>query len=222
MKRNFKFFIFFKNDSNIFYQKRNVLMEVIGIDLAGSEKRDTGICVLSEKLEAKCFIVHKDEEILELVEKFKPKLIAIDAPLSLPKGRKSLDRREKIHFRECDRKLLELGIKFFPITLGPMRTLTKRGIRLRRILKRKGYKVIEVYPGATQDILKIARKSVSLKKLREGLEKLGIKIENRELTHDELDAITAAFTGYLHLSKKTLNLGDPKEGIIVIPHPKFK
>jgi predicted nuclease with RNAse H fold len=195
-------------------------MIVIGIDLAGSEKRNTGICILKETLEAKCFVVHKDEEILDLIEKFKPDLIAIDAPLSLPKGRKSLDRREKIHFRECDKKLFELGIKFFPITLGPMRMLTKRGIKLRKILEKNGYKVIEVYPGATQDILKIARKNVSLKKLREGLEKLGIKIEERELTHDELDAITAAFTGYLHLNKKSLSLGNEKEGVIIIPKLK--
>jgi len=198
-------------------------MIVIGIDLAGSEKRNTGICILNENLETKYFVVHKDEEILDLIEKFTPDLIAIDAPLSLPKGRKSLDRREKIHFRECDKKLFELGIKFFPITLGPMRMLTKRGIKLRRILEKKGYKVIEVYPGATQDILKIARKNVSLKKLREGLEKLGIKIkiERRELTHDELDAITAAYTGYLHLKGMSVSLGNEDEGTIVIPHPKL-
>jgi predicted nuclease with RNAse H fold len=196
-------------------------MIIVGIDLAGSERRNTGICVLSEKLEAKCFVVHTDKEILEMVEKFKPKLIAIDAPLSLPKGRKSLDKREKIHFRECDRKLFELGIKFFPITLGPMRMLTKRGIKLRRVLEKKGYTVIEVYPGATQDILKIPRKSVSLEKLKEGLKKLGIKFEKRELTHDELDAITAAFTGYLHLKKMSVSLGDKKEGVIVVPRLNF-
>ena len=147
-------------------------MIVIGIDLAGSEKRNTGICILNENLDARCFVVHKDEEILDLIEKFKPDLIAIDAPLSLPKGRKSLDRRGKIHFRECDKKLFEFGIKFFPITLGPMRMLTKRGIKLRKILEKKGYKVIEVYPGATQDILKksnlgtIITPSFSLPKLK--------------------------------------------------------
>jgi predicted nuclease with RNAse H fold len=135
----------------------------------------------------------------------------------LPKGRKSLDKKEEIHFRECDKKLFELGIKFFPITLGPMRMLTKRGIKLKKILEKNGYKVIEVYPGATQDILKIVRKNVSLKKLREGLEKLGIKIEKRELTHDELDAITAAFTGYLHSKGMSLSLGNEKEGVIIVP-----
>jgi predicted nuclease with RNAse H fold len=196
-------------------------MIVIGIDLAGSEKRNTGICILNENLEAKCFVIHKDEEILNFIEKFKPDLIAIDAPLSLPKGRKSLDKKEKIHFRECDKKLFELGIKFFPITLGPMRMLTKRGIKLRKILERKGYKVIEVYPGATQDILKIPRKNASLKKLKKGLEKFGIKIERRELTHDELDAITAAYTGYLHLKGMSVSLGNEDEGTIVIPHPKL-
>jgi predicted nuclease with RNAse H fold len=52
------------------------------------------------------------------------------------------------------------------------------------------------------------------------LEKLGIKIEKRELTHDELDAITAAFTGYLHLKGMSLSLGNEKEGIIIIPKLK--
>jgi predicted nuclease with RNAse H fold len=196
-------------------------MKVFGIDLAGSEKRNTGVCVLNEKLEAKCFIVHKDEEILELIEKFKPDLIAIDAPLSLPKGRKSLDKKEKIHFRECDRKLFELGIKFFPITLGPMRMLTERGMKLRKILEEKCYKVIEVYPGATQDILKIPRKNEGTKKLLNGLKKLGIKVEERELSDDELDAITAAYTGYLYIKKLSLSLGDPNEGTIVIPKPEL-
>jgi len=102
-----------------------------------------------------------------------------------------------------------------------MRMLTKRGIKLRKILEKKGYKVIEVYPGATQDILKVARKNVSLKKLRSGLKKLGIKVERRELTHDELDAVTAAFTGYLHLKGKTISLGDKKEGVIVVPSFEF-
>jgi len=193
-------------------------MIVLGIDLAGSEKRNTGICVFNDKLEAKCFVVRKDIEILELVEKFKPKLIAIDAPLSLPKNRKSLERKEKVHLRECDKQLLDLGIKFFPITLGPMRMLTKRGIRLRKILEKRGHKVIEVYPGATQDILKIPRKNVSLKKLMEGLKNLGIKIEEKNLTHDELDAITAAYTGYLYLEGKCLQLGNQKEGTIIIPN----
>jgi len=191
-------------------------MKILGIDLAGSEKQKTGICILNEKLEADCFCLFKDKEILDLIEKEKPSLVAIDAPLSLPKGRKSLKRKSKIHFRECDKELWKLNIKFFPITLGPMRKLTERGIRLRKILEKK-YKVIEVYPGASQDILKIPRKQKGLKKLKMGLEKLGIKILKKNPNNHELDAITCAFTGFLYLKGKYREIGNKKEGQIILP-----
>jgi predicted nuclease with RNAse H fold len=191
-------------------------MKILGIDLAGSEKRKTGICILNEKMEANCFCLFKNREILDLIEKEKPDLIAIDAPLSLPRGRKSLKKKSKIHFRKCDRELWEFGIKFFPITLGPMRKLTERGIKLRKFLEKK-YEVIEVYPGATQDILKIPRKQKGLKKLKKGLEKLGIKILKKNPNGDELDAITCAFTGLLYLKGKFVAIGDKKEGQIILP-----
>jgi len=196
-------------------------MKILGIDLAGSSKQKTGICFLNEKLEAECFSLSEDREILDLIEKEKPDLIAIDAPLTLPKGRKSLKRKSKIHFRKADRKLFELKIKFFPITLGPMRKLTERGIKLKKILEKK-YRVIEVYPGATQDILKIPRKQKGLEKLKKGLENLGIKILKENPNGDELDAITSAFTGWLFLKKKAIAIGDKKEGQIILPLTSFK
>jgi len=195
-------------------------MKILGIDLAGSEKRKTGICILNEKLVAHCFCIFEDKEIIDLIEKEKPDLIAIDAPLSLPKERKSLKRKSKIHFRKCDRELLKFKIKFFPITLGPMRKLTERGIKLRKILEKK-YCVIEVYPGATQDILKIERKQRGLKKLKKGLENLGIKILKKNPNGDELDAITCAFTGFLYLKGKFIAIGDRKEGQIILPNEKI-
>jgi len=196
-------------------------MKIIGIDLAGSEKRNTGICILDENLNAKSFILKKDKEILDLVKREKPDLIAIDAPLTLPRGRKSIKKKSNIHFRNCDKELFKLGIKFFPITLGPMRMLTERGIKIRKILEKK-YKVIEVYPGATQDILKIPRKQKGLRKLLNGLKKLGIKIERKKLNGDELDAITAAYTGYLFLKGKAIEIGNKKEGTIIIPRIDLK
>jgi len=122
-----------------------------------------------------CTIIHTDEEIFDYVEKEKPALIAIDAPLNLPPGRKSMEDKNEEHFRPCDRELLSAGIRFFPITLGPMRLLTKRGIHLKRVLTRRGYAVIEVYPGAAQDIWHTGRKQDGLFRLRHGLEKLGVK-----------------------------------------------
>ena len=191
---------------------------ILGIDLAGSEKRNTGICVMDNKLNVKTEIVHTDKEIKEVVEEVNPKVIAIDAPLSLPKGRKSIDERNNIHFRKCDKELLKMGIKFFPITLGPMRMLTKRGIKLKKKFENK-YKVIEVYPGGAQDILKIPRKQKGLDKLRNGLKKLGIKGLKKEMNGDELDAVTAAYVGKLYLDGKYVVLGDKKEGLMIMPAP---
>ena len=105
--------------------------KVIGIDLAGSLKRKTGICFLIENNILSCKIVFTDEEIIEYIKLYSPDLIAIDAPLNLPPGRKTLEDRNGEHFRPCDRELLKRGIRFFPITLGPMRSLTKRGISLK-------------------------------------------------------------------------------------------
>ena len=191
-------------------------MKILGIDLAGSEKRKTGICLLDKKLKAHCQVVFSNKEIFDLIKKEKPCLIAIDAPLSLPFGRKSLEKKSSIHFRKADLELSKMKIKFFPITLGPMRMLTKRGIFLKEKLKKK-FKVIEVYPGATQDILGLPRKQKGKEKLLNSIKKLGIKISQKNLTTDELDAICCAFTGYLFLKKKTIPLGDKKEGQIIVP-----
>ena len=84
--------------------------------------------------------------------------MTIDASLSIPKERRSLEERSSIHLGECDRELLGWGIKFFSGTLGPTRRLTVRGISLMEQLSRQGFRVIEVYPGGTQDALGIPRK----------------------------------------------------------------
>ena len=104
--------------------------KVVGIDLAGSEKRPTGICIL-EGSQARVSVVHTDEEIFQAVGE-DAQAVAIDAPLSLPYGRCCLkdDCRcaGQAHFRVCDLELRKMKIKFFPITLGPMRKLTLRGM----------------------------------------------------------------------------------------------
>lgn len=174
-------------------------MIVVGIDLAGVESRPTGFCILeTESMKVEHFIVYKDEEILNIIKKLKPRVVAIDAPLSIPKGRRSLEERGNVHLRECDRELLKRGIKFFPITLGPMRILTKRGIELKKILEKSRFRVIEVYPGGAQDILGIPRKK-DKEGLIEGLKRLGVKGIRHGITLDELDAITAAYVAKLYV-----------------------
>jgi len=190
---------------------------VVGIDLAGSPKRNTGICTLHGNTVTSWQTVHSDEEILRFVREGRPDLVAIDAPLNLPPGRKTIDDRNGEHFRPCDRALLERRIRFFPITLGPMRSLTVRGISLKKKLSRRGCTVIEIYPGAAQDIWGIGRKQYGLARLRKGLERLGVRHLARTMNGDELDAVTGAVVGRLFLEGKAEILGNFRQGAIIIP-----
>ena len=188
-------------------------MKAVGIDLAGVETRPTGFCVLDGSLNADACLLYTDKEIIEAVIKAESDVVAVDAPLALPKGRESLEIRNDVHLRECDRQLIRMGIRFFPLTLGPMRKLTERGIRLKKVLEKRNLKVIETYPGAAQDILKIKRKS-NLEELRIGLKKLGIKgLDDKN--GDELDATTCALVGKMYLEGKYLAIEDEKEILMV-------
>lgn len=165
--------------------------------------------------EADTFLTYTDAEILGKIMELKPDVVAIDAPLSLPPGRKSLEERTSVHLRECDRELLKRGIRFFPVTLGPMRKLTMRGINLKRILEAESFVVIEAYPGGAQDVLGIPRKQKGLMKLKEGLEALGIKGLKSQMSDHELDAVTCSYVGKLFLEKEAVIYGAPGEGIVM-------
>jgi len=189
-------------------------LQVLGLDLAGSPRRPTGY--------AFCFggalrvgIAYSDAEIEELAADFNR--IYVDAPLSLPAGRKSLEDRNGPHFRGCDRMLRERGIRFFPVTLGPMRRLTERGMRFAEMWRKWGKEVWEVYPGAVYDVCGVPRKSreeivVFFRRLGFALPELvGVSP-----TQDELDAVAALWTGILHLRGETELLAG-KDGTIVLP-----
>jgi predicted nuclease with RNAse H fold len=189
-------------------------MSVIGLDLAGVENRPTGLCIL-KGMKAETSLAYTDEEILKRIMEAKPEIVAIDAPLSLPAGRQSVEQRTDVHLRECDKELLRRGIKFFPITLGPMRKLTSRGINLRRTLETGHFRVIEVYPGGAQDILGIPRKQRGLKRLRAGLEKTGVRGLNDRMSDHELDAVTCALVGKLFLEGKGVTYGTSEQAIVM-------
>jgi predicted nuclease with RNAse H fold len=193
----------------------------VGLDLAGSPLRRTGFCRLGPGLATETRVLGPDEEIVEAVRTAQPRIVAIDAPLSLPRGRRSLDIPGPPHLRLCDRALLDRGIRFFPVTLGPMRMLTRRGIELAGRLRRDGYPVIEAYPGGAQDLLGLPRKGDGVERLRRAMVRFGFTgdVQRRAITHDELDAIMCAHTGREHLAGRSVILGDPAEGTLILPRP---
>jgi len=204
-------------------RKRNPIS--VGIDLSGSEKRKSGFCIFKEK-EAYLEAVNTDDKIISKTISVKPSVISIDSPLSLPKGRccadDSCECRKFGITRECERILKERGINVYPCLIKSMQKLTERGIRLARLFEEQGYKVIESYPGAAQDILGMPRKRVSLKELETGLRDIGIRIASKRetITDDELDALTSALVGYFYLAENYEAIGNFDENYLIIPAVK--
>ncbi len=193
-----------------------------GLDLAGSPRRRTGYCLLGPGLRTRTRVLGDDEEIVRTLVADAPAIVAVDAPLALPLGRRSLAIPGPPHLRACDRELLALGIRFFPVTLGPMRMLTARGMALAERLRGLGLPVIEAYPGGAQDRLGWPRKGAGEERLRRALLRFGFTgdVERRGLTHDELDAIACAYTGREHLAGRSLVLGTADEAKLVLPEPR--
>ena len=171
------------------------------------------MCVL-RGMKAQTRIALTDEKILNAIHQAQPDIVPIDAPLSLPDGRKTIHDRSGGHLRDCDRELQKRGIRFFPITLGPMRMLTERGLALKATIEEMGYRAVECYPGGAQDVWGIPRQHRDMKGLWRGLKALGVSGLTEAMTGHELDAVTAALVGRWFLLGKGEMLGS-EEGIVM-------
>jgi predicted nuclease with RNAse H fold len=193
---------------------------VLGLDLAGSPRRPTGFCALRGR---RVTVGHlfSDGEIFEMVQTVRPQLIAIDAPLALPAGRCCLLNTcicaGTTHFRVSDYELRRLGIRFFPMTLGPMRQLTQRGMQLKSAFEDRGFAVIETYPGAAQDIWGIPRQR-DVAGLRRGLSRFRLQgLSRSERSPHVLDAVTCALVGKLYLNGRAWGIGSVDEALMFLP-----
>ncbi|MGC8676250.1 MAG: DUF429 domain-containing protein, partial [Candidatus Micrarchaeia archaeon] len=85
---------------------------------------------------------------------------------------------------------------------------------------RKGFVVIESFPGGAQDILGMPRKQKGLQLLRKSLENYGVNGIRQRASGDELDAVTCAIVGLDFVSGKYVQLGEPSEGVMIMPKPR--
>jgi len=112
--------------------------EIAGLDLAALENRQSGYASARGTK-----ILYSDDEIIHEIRKQGIKLVAIDAPLSMPR---------KYHYRDCDIAIRKAGIKIFSFNLPALRLLAKRGKRLKRKLGKLGIETIETYPHAVMKL----------------------------------------------------------------------
>lgn len=162
-----------------------LIMKVIGIDLAGKEENDTGLCVLIDK-NIEVMLLHSDMEILKKIEEVKPDVIAIDAPFWIPKFKDRLTP-----WRHSEELLIKRGFNPISPTLPMMQLLANRAAHLVSVLKERKYNVIEVFARASEEIY-------------------GLSKEPRK-NKDEYDALICAFTGKSYLENNYENL----DGVIL-------
>ena len=179
---------------------------IIGIDLAAIPKNPTG-WVLWKNKEVSTRHLYKDEEILKHSFNPKPAIIAIDAPLTLPKRGAT---------RKADREMHKHGYPVLPPLFPAMKKLTLRAIEIRKQITKQGVKVIEVHPTSTRKALKMPEKD--WEKIQNIFIQMGLEGDPKThgLTPHKIDAVTAALTAHLHLQGKTEQIGN-QDGYIVVP-----
>ncbi len=180
-------------------------MRIVGLDLAGNPKNDTGYCLfdVGDVKSVSTRILHSDEEILYELESSSPELVAVDAPLTYGGER-----------RRCDELLRQYGA--LPVTIKGMEVLAQRGTALASHLKDKGISYIEVFSTASAKILGVYSKDdFRMQKSMMALDLQG-DVNTKILSRDELDAVVAAVTAYLHTVGQTRDVGD-EAGVITVP-----
>ncbi|MCY0867728.1 MAG: DUF429 domain-containing protein [Desulfurococcus sp.] len=180
------------------------MVRYAGVDLAGSPLNPSGLVILEQLATprvAYAGLLYGDEDLLYYIEKFKPYIIAIDAPLTPPHGSS---------YRRVDLKLLREGYRLLPPGWRGMRALTKRGMRLAEKLRGVGIRVVETHPGS-------ALKSSRCSSLSELLSTMGLTVDI-DLSKDLADALIASIVA-LKLKESCVEVYRDSDGEIVLLKP---
>jgi predicted nuclease with RNAse H fold len=166
------------------------------------------------------------DDLANLITDMEPDVVAIDAPPSWGSSKGS---------RRTEQALREFGIQSFGTPKAgerddhPFYTWMKVGFRAFEQAAKAGFprygggsvkgRAIEVYPHATAVTLSGCVPSASVKKREFRIRVLrNQRVEVDGLrSMDQIDAALAALTGLLALRGRHTSLGDPKEGVIVLP-----
>ena len=166
------------------------------------------------------------EDVDALIGEVPPDIVAIDAPPAWGVSRGS---------RLTEREIRRFGIQSFGTPSDPKKTANafydwmRAGFRVFEVAARRGFAryrsgeadgtAIEVFPHATAVVLSgcLPPKSVTKRDWRAGvLAKQGVAVDGLR-SMDQIDAALAALTGLFALRGRFSALGDPREGVIVLP-----
>ena len=200
----------------------------LGIDLAGLPHRETGIALLRHGRLELLSRAGGDDEILAFVAMAGPQpTLAINAPLTRPSGRCCLHddcpcRHDPgTRSRQLERDLLHLRIPILATAL--IKVLARRGFVLAATLSQLGYHPLEVYPFATLRLLDLPaqgkRTALGRRRIHAALQPLIPGLDHPDASEHGLDAVVCALTAQLWQQGRTIAVGNPLEGQMIIPDP---
>ena len=198
----------------------------VGIDLAGLPHRETGVAILRDGTLEYLATAGDDDEILALVADVGPTAtVAINAPLTLPRGRCCLDddcpcRHDPgTRSRELERELLHLRVPILATAL--IKVLARRGYILAAALRARDHAPLEVYPFATLRLLGLPtagkRTKLGRRRIHNALQPLVPGLDHPEASEHQLDAVVCALTAQPWRQGKTRTVGVADEGLMIIP-----
>ena len=165
------------------------------------------------------------DDVERVIREFEPAIVAVDSPPKWARGGKS---------RNTENELARLNIHAFRTPSlehaeHARFDWMRKGMEVFELADKLGYplgtgkpyrkRAIEVFPHATAVVLAgcLPPRGERKRQWRERVLKIqGVRTEELS-TIDQLDAALAALTGLLVLAGKETHLGDPSEGVIVIP-----
>ena len=177
-------------------------MYFVGIDLGWKNKKTTGICVLDENLKIHSNKVVEGSKLLTSLKSYlsKASVIAVDAPLTLGKGKGKLRLFEKF--------LLTKPFKRWQANPLPPSLLYKLSYHAQEIvakLEKRGFKLnqtlIEVFPLLLYRIMKKPARG---------------QFSRERADHNKLFSFYAAYLAYLNFKEETFWIGW-RDGKLFLP-----
>ena len=205
---------------------------VFGIDLTSTEAKPSACLGLDDKLQLIYLgFLTKNSDVIAIINLYCPKVVAIDAPLSLPLGLCCLEESCPCQpkfgrkSRQCDQELRRHGIPCYPTSKKTfIKDLIYRGIEFKNKLCQQGFQVIEVYPYASK--VRLFGKTMPRKATPQGMAFLREHLRSILPTlnpyldifdHNLCDATIATYTAFLFCQDMVDALGNSEEGLIFIP-----
>ncbi len=178
---------------------------VLGIDLAASPRRRSGVALLAlhrgrAELRLCSSIPGGWREASRLAHRLAAALAVVDAPMSLPR---------RGGFRAAERLAIRLGARLLPLTLESMRALASEAAMLRRSLEA----FMDVYETHPASIPRVSGCPAPLYAARYGVDPAPCR------GRDERDALLAALVGAGLAAGEAIILADDEGTALLLPKP---